>query len=118
MVDLLRQDFSFRRIHLTGLGKNVSIEKYSLSHCAQLVLLAISDFFLLLLFFPSQACGKPVEEVTKDASRTFYMSPQEAVQYGLIDKVRACDSLLALSSFINTPWHIDCCGESTSATVL
>lgn len=35
----------------------------------------------------SQACGKPYDIVEKDASRTFYMSPDEAVTYGLIDKV-------------------------------
>ena len=35
----------------------------------------------------AQSCGKSFEEVDKDASRTFYMSPEDAVSYGLIDKV-------------------------------
>lgn len=35
----------------------------------------------------AEACGKPFDEVLKDSSRTFYMSPEEAVEYGLIDKV-------------------------------
>jgi ATP-dependent protease ClpP protease subunit len=35
----------------------------------------------------SQACGKPYDVVEKDASRTFYMTPDEAVTYGLIDRV-------------------------------
>jgi ATP-dependent Clp protease protease subunit len=35
----------------------------------------------------SKACGKAYETVEQDASRTFYMSPEEAVEYGLIDKV-------------------------------
>ncbi|CAM9396273.1 unnamed protein product [Phaeothamnion confervicola] len=35
----------------------------------------------------AQACGKAYDEVEKDASRTFYMTPDEAVTYGLIDKV-------------------------------
>mmetsp|Transcript_4761 Transcript_4761/g.7198 ORF Transcript_4761/g.7198 Transcript_4761/m.7198 type:complete len:285 (+) Transcript_4761:14-868(+) len=37
----------------------------------------------------SQACGKAYDVVEKDSSRTFYMSPDEAVEYGLIDKVLA-----------------------------
>lgn len=36
----------------------------------------------------AEACGKPFDEVLQDSSRTFYMSPDEAVEYGLIDKVR------------------------------
>lgn len=36
----------------------------------------------------AEACGKPFDEVLEDSSRTFYMSPDEAVEYGLIDKVR------------------------------
>lgn len=36
----------------------------------------------------AEACGKPFDEVLIDSSRTFYMSPDEAVTYGLIDKVR------------------------------
>lgn len=36
----------------------------------------------------AEACGKPFDEVLHDSSRTFYMSPEEAVAYGLIDKVR------------------------------
>lgn len=35
----------------------------------------------------AEACGKPFDEVLQDSSRTFYMSPDEAVSYGLIDKV-------------------------------
>lgn len=35
----------------------------------------------------AEACGKPFDEVLEDSARTFYMSPDEAVEYGLIDKV-------------------------------
>ncbi|CAM9535109.1 unnamed protein product, partial [Hapterophycus canaliculatus] len=35
----------------------------------------------------AEACGKPFDEVLEDSSRTFYMSPDDAVEYGLIDKV-------------------------------
>jgi ATP-dependent Clp protease protease subunit len=34
-------------------------------------------------------CGKDVEEVTRDTERDYYMSAEEAVNYGLIDKVTA-----------------------------
>ena len=35
----------------------------------------------------AKACGKSLETVLQDASRTKYLTPQEAVEYGMIDKV-------------------------------
>jgi ATP-dependent Clp protease protease subunit len=35
----------------------------------------------------SKHTGKPLEKVIDDSERDFYMSPVEAVEYGLIDKV-------------------------------
>lgn len=35
----------------------------------------------------SECTGQPVERIKKDAERDFYMSPEEALQYGLIDEV-------------------------------
>lgn len=35
----------------------------------------------------SKHSGKPVEQILKDAERDCYMSPEEAVEYGLIDKI-------------------------------
>ncbi|KAH8072795.1 serine-type endopeptidase [Aureococcus anophagefferens] len=35
----------------------------------------------------ARACGRSVDEVMADASRTKYLQPDEAVEYGLIDKV-------------------------------
>ena len=35
----------------------------------------------------AEACGQPFDEVLEDSSRTFYLSPDEAVEYGSIDKV-------------------------------
>lgn len=32
-------------------------------------------------------CGQPIEKVKEDTERDYYMSAQEAVEYGLIDKV-------------------------------
>jgi len=31
--------------------------------------------------------GKPIDQIDKDTERLFYMSPQDAVEYGLIDRV-------------------------------
>jgi ATP-dependent Clp protease, protease subunit len=41
---------------------------------------AILDIF-------SKNTGQPVEKIAKDTDRTFYMTPQEAKNYGLIDRV-------------------------------
>lgn len=35
----------------------------------------------------ASACGKTYDQVLEDSSRTFYMSPEEALEYGLIDQV-------------------------------
>jgi len=36
----------------------------------------------------SERTGKPVEQITKDTDRDFWLSAPEAVEYGLIDQVR------------------------------
>jgi len=43
----------------------------------------------------SQHTGKAVETVAKDTDRDFWMSPDEALDYGLIDKVQQTRSQLA-----------------------
>ncbi len=35
----------------------------------------------------SEASGQPLEKLIEDSERDFYMSPEEALNYGLIDKV-------------------------------
>lgn len=35
----------------------------------------------------SQNTGQPIEKIAKDTDRTFYLTPQEAKEYGLIDRV-------------------------------
>lgn len=55
----------------------------------------------------AEACGKPFDEVLEDSSRTFYLSPDEAVEYGLIDKV-TYEYLPSPPCGLNA-WSI-CCG--------
>lgn len=31
--------------------------------------------------------GKPIEQIEKDVQRDFYLSPEDAIEYGLIDKI-------------------------------
>ncbi len=41
----------------------------------------------LILDILSQNTGKPAEQISKDMDRTFYMTPEQAQDYGLIDLV-------------------------------
>lgn len=45
---------------------------------------------------PSQAqfSGQSMETITRDTDRDFFMSPQEAIEYGLIDAIIAKPQLL------------------------
>lgn len=43
--------------------------------------------------FLAQACGKDLSIVEKDTGRVKYFSPEEAIDYGLIDKVLYPDEL-------------------------
>ena len=44
----------------------------------------------------ARACQKPLGTVIEDCSRVKYLSPQEAVEYGLIDRVLMSDASLPL----------------------
>ena len=41
----------------------------------------------LLIELLSKHTGQPIEKVEKDIDRDFYMSPDEGLQYGLVDKI-------------------------------
>ena len=41
----------------------------------------------LLISLLSKHTGQPIEKVEKDVDRDYYMSPEEGVEYGIIDKV-------------------------------
>ena len=49
----------------------------------------------------ASACGKPVNEVMQDCSRVKYLQPDEAVEYGLIDKVITGKQLAVKPSFVS-----------------
>ena len=40
-------------------------------------------------------CGQPYEKLDKDVERNFYLSAEEAVAYGLVDKVVPASKILA-----------------------
>jgi ATP-dependent Clp protease protease subunit len=50
----------------------------------------------------AQACGKNVATVMEDCSRVKYLQPQEAVEYGLIDKVIEHETLAVKPAFMST----------------
>jgi ATP-dependent Clp protease, protease subunit len=41
----------------------------------------------LLIELIAKHSGQPIEKVEKDIDRDFYMSPDEAIEYGLVDKI-------------------------------
>ena len=41
----------------------------------------------LLIELLAKHTGQPIEKVTRDVDRDYYMSPDEAIEYGLVDKV-------------------------------
>ena len=46
----------------------------------------------LLVELLAKHSGQPVEKVEKDIDRDFYMSPDEAVEYGIVDKMLTGES--------------------------
>jgi len=52
----------------------------------------------------ARSCGKDLETVMNDASRTKYFSPEEAMEYGIIDKVMSpkAQNLPVTPSFMNS----------------
>mmetsp|Transcript_12723 Transcript_12723/g.27910 ORF Transcript_12723/g.27910 Transcript_12723/m.27910 type:complete len:290 (+) Transcript_12723:172-1041(+) len=49
----------------------------------------------------ASGCGKPVSTVMEDCSRVKYLQPDEAVEYGLIDKVITNEALAVKPSFMS-----------------
>jgi ATP-dependent Clp protease, protease subunit len=41
----------------------------------------------MLFEITAKHTGKPIEQIQKDAERDYYMSPEEAMEYGIIDKI-------------------------------
>ena len=50
----------------------------------------------------AKSCGKDISQIERDTKRINYMSPEEAVEYGLIDKVLYPDDLR-----VNAPKFVD-----------
>ncbi|MEB3281755.1 MAG: ATP-dependent Clp protease proteolytic subunit [Lyngbya sp.] len=49
----------------------------------------------LMIDIISENTGQPVERISKDMNRTFYMTPEQAKEYGLIDQIMASRKDLA-----------------------
>jgi ATP-dependent Clp protease protease subunit len=49
---------------------------------------------LLLLGVQAQFTGQSMETITRDTDRDFFMSPQEAIEYGLVDAIIAKPQVL------------------------
>ncbi len=48
----------------------------------------------LLVALQAQFTGQSMETITRDTDRDFFMSPQEAIEYGLIDAIIAKPTVL------------------------
>ncbi|MHB8330676.1 MAG: ATP-dependent Clp protease proteolytic subunit, partial [Candidatus Dormibacteria bacterium] len=51
----------------------------------------------------AQHTGKPVDQITRDSDRDFYMSPEEALEYGLIDHILSNQRAAATGSANGAP---------------
>lgn len=51
----------------------------------------------------SRETGQPLDKIEKDSDRDFFMDPEEAIRYGLIDKVITSDKLRAKEIGKNVP---------------
>lgn len=48
----------------------------------------------LLSLLQAQFTGQSMETITRDTDRDFFMSPQEAIEYGLVDAIIAKPQIL------------------------
>ncbi len=46
----------------------------------------------------TELSGQPLEKILEDSERDFYMSPEEAVAYGLIDKIATAPQKVLLEA--------------------
>lgn len=54
-----------------------------------------AQFVVVLLLLPqAQFTGQSMETITRDTDRDFFMSPQEAIEYGLVDAIIAKPQVL------------------------
>jgi ATP-dependent Clp protease protease subunit len=62
----------------------------------------------------AQHTGKPVEQITRDSDRDFYMSPEEALEYGLIDHILTNQRTAAGASSNGSPHPAAVAAEAAS----
>jgi ATP-dependent Clp protease, protease subunit len=61
---------------IEGQATDIEIEAKEMTHCKTSLIKILAD-----------NCGQTYDKVLKDCERNYYMSAEEAVKYGLIDKV-------------------------------
>jgi hypothetical protein len=55
----------------------------TLHHNANVSIVLVAFLYVL----QAQFSGQPMDVITRDTDRDFFMSPQEAIEYGLIDAI-------------------------------
>jgi len=68
---------------LFKIGGTVSNEKVDISKIVETKIIAKKTLNSLL----AEHTGQPIEKINEDTERDYFLSPYEAVEYGLIDKV-------------------------------
>lgn len=61
---------------ITGTSADIALQAKEILHLKQICALIMSE-----------TTGRPIEKILEDSERDFYMNPEEAVKYGLIDKI-------------------------------
>ena len=79
--DTKKEKFSKTMLHQTSGGAGGNIQD------ARINFIEWEKTNKILFELLGEFCGKSAEQVTEDASRDFWLSADEAVEYGIIDEV-------------------------------
>jgi len=60
----------------------------------------------LLNSYMADATGQPLDKIEEDTDRDFFMTPEEAMEYGIIDEVRYS---FPLSAYVLRRWRTHRC---------
>merc|ERR1719409_329525 len=79
-------------VNAQGQAVGFETEAFAIADCMKYIkppvqTICVGQAFGAAAMLLARGCGRPVDEVMRDASRTKYLQPDEAVEYGLVDKV-------------------------------